>query len=195
MAGARQIDAGGRGGRRTVPRAIAPADCGRGGRGGGRRRFRRTPLTVPILTVGGDTAMAECAALLRDDFASFAARTFRELNPRTRFAANWHFELIAGNLAAVRAGQIRRVIVSVPPRHLKSHLARSPFRPGVSAMTRAHRSSASVTPRTSPTNCRATAGGFVASDWYQRLFPTRLSPQRQAVPEFARASRPRSTVS
>jgi hypothetical protein len=24
----------------------------------------------------------------------------------------------------------------------------------------------------------------VASDWYQRLFPTRLSPQRQAVPEF-----------
>jgi len=25
---------------------------------------------------------------------------------------------------------------------------------------------------------------IVASDWYQRLFPTRLSPQRQAVPEF-----------
>ena len=24
----------------------------------------------------------------------------------------------------------------------------------------------------------------MASDWYQRLFPTRLSPQRQAVPEF-----------
>ncbi len=24
----------------------------------------------------------------------------------------------------------------------------------------------------------------VASDWYRRLFPTRLSPQRQAVPEF-----------
>jgi hypothetical protein len=30
----------------------------------------------------------ECAALLRDDFASFAARSFRELNPRTPFAAN-----------------------------------------------------------------------------------------------------------
>ena len=25
---------------------------------------------------------------------------------------------------------------------------------------------------------------IVASDWYQRLFPTRLSPQRQAAPEF-----------
>ena len=25
---------------------------------------------------------------------------------------------------------------------------------------------------------------IMLSDWYQRLFPTRLSPQRQAVPEF-----------
>ena len=25
---------------------------------------------------------------------------------------------------------------------------------------------------------------IVASDWYRRLFPTRLSPQRQAAPEF-----------
>jgi hypothetical protein len=25
---------------------------------------------------------------------------------------------------------------------------------------------------------------IVASDWYRRLFSTRLSPQRQAVPEF-----------
>ena len=25
---------------------------------------------------------------------------------------------------------------------------------------------------------------ILASDWYQRLFPTRLSPERQAVPEF-----------
>ena len=25
---------------------------------------------------------------------------------------------------------------------------------------------------------------ILASDWYQRLFPTRLSPQRQAVPKF-----------
>src|SRR5947209_2869727 len=46
-------------------------------------------------------------------------------------------------------------------------------------MSRARRSSASATPRTSPTNCRAIAG-----NWYRRLFATRLSPQRQAVPEF-----------
>ena len=84
-------------------------------------------MTMPAAIVAGDTALAEYAALLRDDFASFAARSFRELNPRIPFAANWHFELMAGKLAAVRAGRIRRLIVNVPPRHLKSHLASVAF--------------------------------------------------------------------
>src|SRR5215470_11603694 len=83
---------------------------------------------MPVLPqVAGDTGSGECAALLRDDFASFAARSFRELNPRTLFVANWHFELIAAKLAALRAGRLRRLIVSLPPRHLKSHLASIAF--------------------------------------------------------------------
>jgi hypothetical protein len=63
-------------------------------------------------TVAGDTVWSECAALLRDDFASFAACCFRELNPRTRFATNWHVEVMTGKLAAVREGRIRRLLVS-----------------------------------------------------------------------------------
>ncbi|HEX4185714.1 MAG TPA: hypothetical protein VHY78_07625 [Stellaceae bacterium] len=82
---------------------------------------------MPPAIVAGDAALAEYAALLRDDFASFAAWCFRELNPRTRFAMNWHFELMAGKLAAVREGRTRRLIINVPPRHLKSHLASVAF--------------------------------------------------------------------
>jgi hypothetical protein len=74
-----------------------------------------------------DDARDECAALLREDFASFAARAFRELDPRTPLAMNWHIELIAAKLAAVRAGHIRRLIISLPPRHLKSLLASVAF--------------------------------------------------------------------
>jgi hypothetical protein len=36
--------------------------------------------------------------VLLDDFASFALRAFRELNPRTLFAMNWHIELIAAQV-------------------------------------------------------------------------------------------------
>jgi hypothetical protein len=64
---------------------------------------------------------------LRLDFAAFAQRCFRELNPLTVLAMNWHVEVIAAKLAAVRAGQIRRLIVNVPPRYLKSLLASVAF--------------------------------------------------------------------
>jgi hypothetical protein len=84
-------------------------------------------LTASPSIVGWDAACGDCAALLRDDFASFAAWCFRELNPRTRFAMNWHVEVMAGKLAAVRDGRIRRLIISVPPRLLKSHLASVAF--------------------------------------------------------------------
>jgi hypothetical protein len=155
----------------------------------------RSEVTGPI------TAPVECAALFRDNFASFAARCFRELNPRTRLAMNWHVELMAGKLAAVREGWIRRLMICVPPRHLKSHLASVCF----PAWCLGHDPSAQLLCASYAQDladklsrdCRR----IVASDWYQKLFPaTRLSPQRAAVPEFettarAFASPPRSAPS
>jgi hypothetical protein len=153
--------------------------------------------TTPEAAIAKDTVWGECAAILRHDFASFAARSFRELNPRTPFAANWHFDLVAAKLAAVRAGHIRRLIVSLPPRHLKSHLASIAF----PAWCLGHDPSASILcvsyaqdlADKLSRDCRR----ILASDWYQRLFPTRLAPKHQAVPNSrrphrARASPPRS---
>ena len=97
---------------------------------------------------------------------------------------NRHFELIAAKLPTVRAGRIRRVIVSVPSRHLKSHLASVAF----PAWCLGHDPSAQIlcvsyaqdlANKLSRDCCR-----IVASDWYQRLFARRLSPKHQAVPEF-----------
>ena len=58
---------------------------------------------------------------------SRGAHRLHLLNPRTPFASGWHFEVIAAKLAAVRVGHVRRLIVNVPPRHLKSHLASVAF--------------------------------------------------------------------
>jgi hypothetical protein len=100
---------------------------------------------------------AEYEVLLRRDFATFAARCFHDLNPQAELAMNWHLEVIAAKLTAVRQGKIRRLIINLPPRHLKSLRLRSPFRPGVSGMIRRPRSSAPATPRTSPTSSPAIA--------------------------------------
>jgi hypothetical protein len=63
---------------------------------------------------------AEYEFLLRHDFTTFAGRCFQDLNPQTDLAMNWHLEVIAAKLTAVREGKIRRLIINLPPRHLKS---------------------------------------------------------------------------
>jgi hypothetical protein len=65
--------------------------------------------------------------LLRQDFVSFAARCFQDLNPQAELAMNWHLEVIAAKLTAVREGKIRRLIINLPPRHLKSLMASIAF--------------------------------------------------------------------
>src|SRR5690348_15640 len=70
---------------------------------------------------------AEYDAVLRSDFATFAARCFHDLNPQADLAMGWHIEVIAAKLAAVLQGKIRRLIINLPPRHLKSHLASIAF--------------------------------------------------------------------
>src|SRR5438132_1588911 len=65
--------------------------------------------------------------ILRLDLGYFAHHCFCELNPQAVFLPNWHIEVIAAKLAAVRAGKIRRLIINLPPRHLKSLLASIAF--------------------------------------------------------------------
>jgi len=65
--------------------------------------------------------------ILRLDLGYFAQLCFCELNPQAAFLPNWHIEVIAAKLAAVRAGRIRRLIINLPPRHLKSLLASIAF--------------------------------------------------------------------
>ncbi len=47
-----------------------------------------------------DLTRAEYEALLRQDFAIFAARCFHELNPQAELAMNWHLEVIAAKATA-----------------------------------------------------------------------------------------------
>ena len=56
--------------------------------------------------------LAEYDAILRSHFGFFAERCFAELNPQTPLAINWHLEVIAAKLTAVRDGRIRRLIIN-----------------------------------------------------------------------------------
>jgi predicted phage terminase large subunit-like protein len=127
---------------------------------------------------------AEYEVLLRQDFTTFAARCFYDLNPQTELATNWHVEVIAERLTAVRQRKIRRLIINLPPRHLKSLLASIAF----PAWCLGHDPSAQILcvsyaealSNKLARDCRS----IMTSPWYRRIFPTRLAAHRQAVQEF-----------
>jgi predicted phage terminase large subunit-like protein len=61
--------------------------------------------------------------LLRQDLAAFSQRALRTLSPGSEYQDNWHIRAMCHALAKVADGQIRRLLITVPPRHLKSHVA------------------------------------------------------------------------
>ena len=131
-----------------------------------------------------DLTRAEYEAVLRHDFATFVARCFHELNPQAELAMNWHLEVIAAALTAVQQGKIRRLIINLPPRHLKSLMASVAF----PAWCLGHDPSAQILcvsyaqdlADKLARDCR----GIMMSPWYRRIFSTRLAAHRQAVQEF-----------
>jgi predicted phage terminase large subunit-like protein len=128
---------------------------------------------------------ADYATALRGDFCAFVQRCFHELNPQAEFGWSWHVEVVAAKLDAVRRGKIRRLIVNIPPRHLKSLCASVALPawwlghdPGAQIICASYgQDLADKLAR----DCRT----IMASRWYTQLFATRLSPKKQAVEEFA----------
>ena len=59
-------------------------------------------------------------ALLRQNLGSFVNKTFNSVEGGKRFLPNWHVSAIAYQLERVRAGETKRLLITLPPRSLKS---------------------------------------------------------------------------
>lgn len=59
-------------------------------------------------------------SVLRKNFLSFLHKSFFHLNPTKNFQYNWHIRLISEYLELVRKKKIKRLLINVPPRTLKS---------------------------------------------------------------------------
>src|ERR1700755_1838916 len=58
---------------------------------------------------------------LRADFLTFLLMAFREVDPATDLRWSWHIEaLAAAVMSTVEDGAVRRLLITIPPRHLKS---------------------------------------------------------------------------
>jgi len=118
--------------------------------------------------------------LLRSDFVFFAQWCFSYLHPGATYQHNWHVEAIAAALAGAQRGDIRRLLITMPPRHMKS-LCVSVIWP---AFLLGHDPSrrvilASYGQELSGANLRLLRS-ILESDWYQAVFPDmRLAASNQ----------------
>src|SRR6202051_3122815 len=66
-------------------------------------------------------------ALLRNDFRVFVEKVFLTLTPGQTYIRSWHIDAIAYRLERIRRGEIKRLIINMPPRSLKSITASVAF--------------------------------------------------------------------
>ena len=66
-------------------------------------------------------------AVLRQDLSSFIQRSFATVDPGAKYRHSWHVDAIAHQLKRIARGDIRRLIITLPPRSLKSIAASVAF--------------------------------------------------------------------
>lgn len=113
-------------------------------------------------------------AALRQDFLSFLHKAFETASGGDLFAPNWHLGAIAWQLERVRSGDSTRLIVTMPPRYLKSitisvawMLGRDPAKRFVCVSY-----SADLAQKHAG-DCRA----IMLTDWYRRISPGTVLPR------------------
>ena len=122
--------------------------------------------------------------LCRQNFGTFANRASRTVNGR-ELDPNWHIDAIAYALTRVERGALKRLILCMPPRYLKTYLVSICF----TAWTLGRNPRAKII-------CASYAAPLaekfsmdtlqlMQSPWYRRVFPsTVLDPRKQGREEF-----------
>lgn len=127
---------------------------------------------------------------LKNDLVTFTHRCFQTVVPGETFELNWHIEAICHALERVRRGEVKRLIITMPPRSLKSICASVAF----PAFILGHDPSRKIVCVSYSDQLAAKhANDFRAvlrSPWYKRAFPaTCIDPFKDSQAEVATTAR------
>jgi hypothetical protein len=129
-------------------------------------------------------------ALLRSEFRVFVHKVFATLAPGQTYVRTWHVEAIAWRLERVRRGEIRRLIINMLPRSLKSIAASVAFPAFVLGHDPSRRI---ICVSYSGDLAKKHANDFRAvleSPWYRSTFPsTRIGPFKNSETEIELTAR------
>lgn len=129
-------------------------------------------------------------AATRAHFSLFLRRVMASVSPGVSYAHNWHIDAISEYLAACANGEVRRLIINLPPRMLKSIIISVAWPAWLLGHNPSQRimvaSYAQALSTKHSTDCRV----VMEADWYRRLFPsTRLAQDQNEKEKFATTAR------
>jgi predicted phage terminase large subunit-like protein len=134
-----------------------------------------------------DLADAQCAvnALCRRDFQAFVERVFYTLDPTSELERAGYLEALCDHLAQVARGEIKRLLVTIPPRHLKSVSASIALPAWVLGHDPSRRIISITYGQKLAEDYAAQFRKVVRSRWYAHVFPkTASSITRETVTEL-----------
>lgn len=117
------------------------------------------------------TTKEEMQAILRNDLSAFTMRVFRTLQPKQELKWSWHNDLICEYLTACFNRDIKRLIINVPPRSLKSITTSVAFPAWVLGKNPSEKILTSSYGHSLSTKHSRETRTIVQSDWYRELFP------------------------
>jgi hypothetical protein len=137
-----------------------------------RKPFGGTVISASTLALKQDLIQTVALdVVLRRDLVGFVRKAFGTVSPGLSFIPNWHIEAICHELAKVVSGETNRLIITMPPRHLKSICASVALPAWVLGHDPTRRiisvSYAQDLAVKHGNDCRA----VMSSDWYRRVFP------------------------
>jgi predicted phage terminase large subunit-like protein len=129
-------------------------------------------------------------ALIRTDFRAFLHKVFLTLSPGQDYVRTWHVDAIAYQLERVRRGEVRRLIINMPPRSLKSIAASVAFPAFVLGHDPTRRI---ICVSYSGDLAKKHANDFRAvldAAWYRSIFPTtKVGPYKDSETEIELTAR------
>jgi predicted phage terminase large subunit-like protein len=121
---------------------------------------------------------------MTEDLASFAKRSVAELSPSLKLKWNWHLDLLTDRLQQLAAGKIQRLIINVPPRSLKSQLCTVIYPAWLLGKDPHFEILCISFSQSLGEDFARQSRKLMESDFYRRVFDTRLSREKRAVDQF-----------
>lgn len=129
-------------------------------------------------------------ALFRQCFPLFVSKVFATVSPGAVYLPNWHIYAIAEYLAACERGEVRRLIINMPPRYLKSVVVNVAWPAFLLGHGPERRIISASYAQSLATKHAVDTRLVVQSAWYRAMFPAmRISGDQNEKDKFVSTAR------